>query len=303
MAVEHGRAARALGWSPTLLARSGDKARKTAEESGLQVEFGDVQTWLEMQSPQDHAVVAVSVDALAPVTMALIAGGVGKILVEKPGGVGAAELARLDAAAEASGAEVYIAYNRRFFASVRAARTRLLEAGGATSLRFDFTELAWKVATLKTPAAVKAAWLYANSTHVIDTAFFLTSEPERLRTEIAGGLSWHPVASRFSGSGRTDQGCLFSYVADWESPGRWSVDVRSHKERLLLEPMESLQVQAAGGFSWESVPLDNLDGGLKPGILAQMRAFLDGHGGEHLMPLALQARRAAAVYDRILTTS
>ncbi len=301
MGVEHARAAKALGVEPTLLVRSTERAESIAAETGLTVLAATGTDWIARHEAPTHAVVAVAVDGLAPVCHDLIRAGVKNILVEKPGGTSEDELARLADAATAAGVKVFIGYNRRFYASVQEARRRLAEDGGATSVRFDFTELAWRVAELPTADAIKAAWLYANSTHVIDTAFFLAGEPEALTASVAGELAWHPAGAVFAGQGRTGAGALFSYLADWNAPGRWSVDVRSPKERLLLEPLEGLSVQRARTFTWEPVDLDtSSDGGLKPGVLGQMRAFLGGDAQGDLMPLAAQVERARLVYDRIL---
>ena len=114
-------------------------------------------------------------------------------------------------------------------------------------------------------------------------------------------LPWHPAGAVFAGQGRTVSGALFSYLADWNAPGRWSVDVRSASQRLLLEPLEGLSVQRARTFTWEPVELGLAgDGGLKPGVLGQMCAFLGEEGQPHLMTLDTQVDRARLVYDRIL---
>ena len=41
------------------------------------------------------------------------------------------------------------------------------------------------------------------------------------------GLDWHSSSSQFCGSGITDKGALFSYSADWESPGRWGIEIKT----------------------------------------------------------------------------
>ena len=73
----------------------------------------------------------------------------------------------------------------------------------------------------------------------------------------------------------TDQNVLFSYFADWEAPGRWGVEVLTRKNRLILCPMEQLQVTPLGSVKVESVPLeDKLDQDFKPGLYRQVEAFL-----------------------------
>ena len=73
----------------------------------------------------------------------------------------------------------------------------------------------------------------------------------------------------------TDQNVLFSYFADWEAPGRWGIEVLTRKNRLILRPIEQLQVTPLGSVKVEPVPLENkLDQNFKPGLYRQVDAFM-----------------------------
>ncbi len=73
----------------------------------------------------------------------------------------------------------------------------------------------------------------------------------------------------------TDQNVLFSYFADWEAPGRWGVEVLTSKNRLILRPMEQLQVILLGSVKVKPITLeDKLDRDFKPGLYLQIEAFL-----------------------------
>lgn len=302
MAQSHALAAVELGWTATAVTRSEATAAAFRTATGLSAETtDDLDTWLARRQAPARAIVAVNVEALAGAATSLIRAGVTRILLEKPGGVDAAELLVLSREAEARGADVRLAYNRRFYAATGYIRDRLAEDGGATSVRFDFTELADAVGRSPQSDSVKAAWLLANSTHVIDLAFHLAGEPETLSASVAGGLDWHPAAV-FTGSGRTAGGALYSYHADWTAPGRWSVDVRSRERRFVMEPMETVRVQARGSFELVSPAIDDAnDKRHKPGVLLQLRAFLTGDGVEALVDLPTQARRAQRLYSAILS--
>ena len=73
---------------------------------------------------------ASSVDDLAASAELALQAGVSKVLVEKPGALHLGELEQLEATAAARSASVSIAYNRRYYASVRAARERIAADGG-----------------------------------------------------------------------------------------------------------------------------------------------------------------------------
>jgi predicted dehydrogenase len=185
--------------------------------------------------------------------------------------------AAVAAAAAKRNATVSIAYNRRFYSSVRMARDIIAADGGATSCHFDFTEWSHQVAALDRAPEQKRRWLLANSSHVIDTAFHLIGGPAEITTLVAGSLEWHPTAAVFTGTGRSERGTLFSYHADWTGPGRWSCEVVTREHKLVFMPMEELRVMKRGSVAVEKQdPPDDIDARFKPGVYRQAEAFLAG---------------------------
>ena len=142
MARFHALAAREMGWRVEAVTRSAATAEAFAAETWAEAASGGLEAWLSGRTPPAHVVVAVGVEGLAEATSAVIRAGARRILLEKPGGIDADEIGALADLAEEHGAEVLLAYNRRFYPAVEAARAIVAEDGGATSLRFDFTELA-----------------------------------------------------------------------------------------------------------------------------------------------------------------
>ena len=105
--------------------------------------------------------------------------GVKRILVEKPAGTTLEEVAQVASEAENQRAEVYVAYNRRFFASTIKAQSIIAEDRGVTSFAFEFTEWSHQIVDLEKDPRVKKNWFLANSTHVVDLAFYLGGIPKR----------------------------------------------------------------------------------------------------------------------------
>lgn len=230
----------------------------------------------------DLAIVAVGVKDLAAAVRATRAK---RTLVEKPAGLSMRDFAGLKNA--------FVAYNRRHYASTRKARELIAEDGGALSFHFEFTELGRKVGESRHPPEVKAKWLAANSSHVLDLAFHLGGEPAAISAYKSGRLPWHPSGSVYAGAGRAKGGALFSYHANWESAGRWGVEVMTRRRRLVLRPLEKLFVQEHGSFDLVPVPLDDaLDRDFKPGLYRQVEAFLAG--SKELLSVAEHARRLRA---------
>jgi predicted dehydrogenase len=218
--------------------------------------------------------------------------------VEKPGGLNTAEIGTLQQIAGKHKAEVLIAYNRRFYAATALARKLINEDGGATTCTFEFTEWSHVIAPLVKGPGVKEALFLGNSTHVVDLAFHLCGFPKDWRAWHGGSLSWHPSAARFCGAGVTEQGVFFSYNADWESPGRWGLEVLTRKRRFIFRPMEQLQVMQLGSVKIENVELDDrLDKEFKPGLYLETKAFLD-HDDRWCCTIDEQSRHCP-VYDEI----
>ena len=173
-------------------------------------------------------------------------------------------------------ANVYVAYNRRFYASTNKALEIIKEDGGVTSFNFEFTEWGHVVRNSTRPKEIKENWFLANSTHVVDLAFFLGGYPKEMVSYVSGSLDWHSKASTYAGAGISEKNALFSYQANWSAPGRWAVEVLTNKHRLYLKPMEKLQIQEIGSVVVDAVEIDDeIDQAYKPGFYAQTKSFLE----------------------------
>jgi predicted dehydrogenase len=299
MALAHAQVLKALGCSVLCVSRRSESAERFCRETGLRAVAGGLQSWIGRtdRPAVDGAVVAVSLPELAQVTHSLIAAGIKKILVEKPAGLTASEIERVAEAGQAADAAIYLAYNRRFYASVAMARRMITEDGGVSSFFFDFTELASRTAIPGRGLDILHNWFLANSSHVVDLAFHLGGRPKVIEARVKGCLDWHPAGATFAGSGETLNGAVFVYLADWAAPGRWGVEFRTAKRRLILQPLETLKVQVADGFSLTDIPLDDLDTRFKPGLYRQMEAFLsDRPEATVLQPLPEHARAVREDY-------
>ena len=116
----------------------------------------------------------------------------------------------------------------------------------------------------------------SNSTHVVDLAFNLGGLPKELASYTSGSLDWHPSASVFCGAGKSDKNALFNYAANWESAGRWSIEILTKNHKLILRPMEKLQIQNRGSIALNFVSdIDySLDEKYKPGLFLQTNNFI-----------------------------
>jgi predicted dehydrogenase len=259
----------------TVVGRGKNSASSFEAKTGKPVFTGGVQSYLERHKLPSRAIVATGVESLESSTAELIKAGCKKILLEKPGAVNYAGLEKLQQLSIQYNPEIWIAYNRRFYSSVAKAREIINEDGGLRAVYFEFTEWGHVIEPLQKAEGVKQHWFLANSTHVVDLAFHFAGLPEEWKAITSGGAEWHPAATRFVGSGITRKDILFTYQADWEAPGRWGIELLTARRRLILRPMEQLQVQIKGSVAIEPVELENeMDLKYKPGLYEQVNAWL-----------------------------
>lgn len=199
--------------------------------------------------------------------------GCKNILLEKPGGLYLSDMDSLQQIAQDNGAQVFIGYNRRFYRSLDLLNQIVNNDGGVLSIHFEFNEIESLVLKEKLTDEVRARWGFVNSLHIIDLAFYIAGKPVELHASRAGKKSWHPSASIFSGFGKTIENASFTYQGNWESPGRWGLDIGTSKHRIILRPIEELRVQVHNQ-NLEVIELPEKKNLIKEGVLEQMSAFI-----------------------------
>jgi predicted dehydrogenase len=277
MAIDYSKVLDELSVDYDVIGRGDISAKAFKKSTGHSVITGGLTKRLTnvIHDKPDAAIVAVGIEKLAETTIELLNHGFKNILVEKPSGMNAVEIQNVAECTKENNANVFVAYNRRFYASVLKAKEIIGQDGGVTSFNFEFTEWAHEIEKLEKAPGVKENWFLGNSSHVVDLAFYLGGKPTEISSYASGALAWHPAASVFSGAGRSDSGALFSYRANWESAGRWGVEILTANHKLIFKPIEKLQIQNRGSISVEEVTdIDyTFDEKFKPGLYKQVEAF------------------------------
>jgi predicted dehydrogenase len=275
MAVEYVKVLKDLGIIPSVIGRSQDSCDKFETQTQIKAFAGGLEANLDKVLDVEAAIICTGVEQLADCTMTCIKNGIKHILVEKPAGLSKEEIAAISLMALHRQVKVAVAYNRRFYTSVLKAKELILADGGVSSFNFEFTEWSHTIEPLKKAEGVKEQWLVANSSHVIDLAFFLGGEPTEIHSLSAGQLSWHSK-SKFCGIGKTANGALFDYRANWDAPGRWGVEVLTPKNRYIFRPLEDLQIQTKGSVQILKQEIDdNLDKKYKAGLFLQTQSWIN----------------------------
>ena len=300
MAIDYAKVLEAQNRSFICVTRSAHSASSFMSKTGIKAFAGGLQDFL-LSKPDipEHAIVATGIETLSLVTELLLIYGIKSILVEKPAGLNIAEIGQTQISANKCKAKIFVAYNRRFYSAVIAAQKMIAEDGGVTSLNYEITEWSHVIDKLDIAPCIKRNWFMANTSHVIDLAFYLGGKPKELASFTGGQTSWHPSSANFAGAGITESAALFSYHGNWNAPGRWSLEVSTAKRRYIFRPLEQLSVQELGSVAVEKVKIDyQYDEKFKPGIYLQTETFLENHTekmcdlGEHFENMKAYNRMA-----------
>ena len=117
MAQDYAKVLEALYTPFKVIGRGADSSSIFSKQMGIQVQTGGVKKALEMQDAPETAIVAVRPPDHFEVASTLIKAGTRRILLEKPGGLYLEQIRLLNEIAVNFSANVWLAYNRRFYAS------------------------------------------------------------------------------------------------------------------------------------------------------------------------------------------
>ncbi len=279
MAIEYVKVATHLNLDFEVIGRGEQSANSFYNKTTIKPYLGGLRRFLDDgRTLCDFTIVAVGVEELATVTTLVINTGIKNMLIEKPGALRKKDLVNMNNLCKKFGSRIFIAYNRRFYSSVLKLKELIKAEGGVLSFNFEFTEFSNMIQKIEKTKEVKERWFLSNSTHVVDLAFYLGGMPKNISAYKTGNLSWHPSGAVYSGAGISESGALFSYQANWNSAGRWGVEILTAQNRYFLKPLEKLQVQKR-----ETVVIDEYsaidytyDEKFKPGLLKELEFFING---------------------------
>ncbi len=257
----------------TILSKSKERVVRLCNEFGFKPLDGGYGKHLRSMGKMDLLVVATPVHVLLPATKLAIKHGQRNILVEKPGSLYRQEL--LSLARTLRNQRVRVAYNRLLYPNLHRLKQLLNSERGATSCRFTFTEWVHTIDFRKERRDAYLRWGISNSLHVIAMAFDLIGMPAKIEARRHGSTRWHPSGSAFVGSGISELGVPFSYHADWNSAGRWGIELMTSENAYRLEPLEDLHVRKKGSVEWERVPFERPFKDIKEGVGEELAVMLD----------------------------
>ena len=220
---------------------------------------------------QDLVIIATPTELLCPACNLCLDNGQNNILIEKPGSLYTNDLKLL--AKKSKGCRIRIGLNRLCYPNVHLLKK--LCKNEILSCKFDLTEWTHKIPMNKYTKDEYRLWGISNSIHLISLVFELIGMPEKITCSHQGSFDWHPSGSIFTGSGISCNTIPFSYHANWESPGRWMVEIMTKNKSYRLMPIEGLFVCEKGSVDWNPVSFNSTSSKTKPGILEQVVIMLN----------------------------
>ena len=302
MAVDYSKVLQAMSTEFIVIGRGSTSANIFKEKTGITPIIGGIDNYLSETTIETEtmAIIATGVESLMSTMLQLLRSGVKKILIEKPAAISIANLLENEKVLRPYQNSIFIAYNRRFYKSVIEAERLISEDGGLKSMHFEFTEWAHVIEPLQKAPGIKENLFFNNSTHVVDLAFYLAGKPEKWNSfSKSGKLNWHDKTN-FVGAGETEKGVLFSYISNWESAGRWGLELLTENRRIYLKPMENLHVQQKGSVQVVEHKMDlSLDQNFKPGLYKQVEAFIGGNDNR-LLTIKNHIYNSKNIYESML---
>lgn len=275
MAEQHWCALKALKVSRVcVISKTESSAKRCNEKTGFEAYSGGYDKCLPQLGVFDLVIIATPIDVLKPAAKTAMSIGNKNILIEKPGALYSQSLEDWITEVDENIFRVRIAYNRLTYQNLWKLKDLIEEEGGINSCRYTFTEWTHAINFEKSKKEVYERWGISNSLHVICMAHSLIGLPKKLFPIQAGSLSWHIAGSRFIGAGLSESNIPFTYHSDWESPGRWSIEIMTQKNAYRLMPLEKLYCCPKGSIDWHEIETSSDSLSVKEGVAEEVAIML-----------------------------
>jgi len=189
------------------------------------------------------------------------------VLLEKPPGYNLADAKVIAKEAKAKRRKVFVALNRRFLSSTRAALADLKRQGAPRFIHVQDRQNLKEAAFYGHPKKVVQNWMYANSIHLIDTLRLFG------RGSIASVkpiIKWKPKSPNVVlAKVEFASGDLGIYEGIWSGPGPWGVTITTSTKRWELRPLEKAAYQLPKERNLHFMDSDPWDEKFKPGFRLQ----------------------------------
>lgn len=278
----------------TVISKNEKETTDFSNSFDFKVLHGGYEKILPTLEPVDLVIIVTPIPKLLDAAKIAIQSGQKNILIEKPGSLYLEKLKVFSK--EIAEQKIRIGYNRLTYPSFHKLKLLSKQEGGIISCTFNLTEWVHRINFERYPSEVYSRWGISNSLHVISMVFELIGMPKTISTYNTGKLNWHPSGSIFVGSGISENNIPFSFHGNWESGGRWGVEIMTRENIYRLTPLEELYVCKKGSVEWNQVPLDTAFSTVKTGIAEEVATMLNDNKEKEIELITLEK---ASKYNEI----
>ena len=272
VSLEYIKVCSSLGYKATLACRSMNTEHT---HSGMDYSFINDDVFnlsKEALSDFTHIIIAVQPRFTFGIVEKKKKKSLAQLLVEKPICMTSYEFSLIES--ETFEKRIYVAFNRRRFESVKAAK-EMIKGKPILSMEISFTEM--RDRRRGSEAEIKL-WGMCNTIHLFDMAFYLAGTPSKIQAirSTVGNIDSYNV------TGVLPHG-LVSMNAHWGGPGNWGISITTPDEKLYFDPLETLSVQSSGSFVKDQLRLEKSPNDCyKDGFFSQTSSFLNGDKTEFI---------------------
>ena len=279
----------------TLISRNKLTAKSLAKEFAVPMVLNRIDDIKFSQV--DVLVICVSETSTLEVVAECLSLGV-PLLVEKPLGLTLSEALLLEHKALTSSIPVFVALNRRFYASTLCVMRELDELSSKRYVHVVDQEDTIAAKAAGVSQRVVENWSFANSIHIIDYISFLCrGEPKLLskdRIDLSSQAFIVKAEIEFS------LGDFASYMCYWNAPAGWRVDINVEDTAWQLAPLENARRRELQDRKYVDYSLDVLDLEYKPGLvrlLEDVVKFMNGNS--HSLVSIVEGNRTMRLIEMI----
>tara|TARA_B100000945_G_C20321588_1_gene567931 strand:- start:93 stop:1025 length:933 start_codon:yes stop_codon:yes gene_type:complete len=186
---------------------------------------------------------------------------------EKPAGLSFKETNILADLAKKKKVKNMVGLNRRFYSVFDKGKKFLERKGGIKGIIVEGHERFWKVSKRKNKK-VYNNWIFANGIHTFDLLRYFGGEIKKFHSfsNNRGIFKNITISTKFKNN------IIGTYVANWNSPGGWSVTLYGEGYTVIFKPLENGLI-IDKKFKTKKIKPDEADKKFKPGFLKQMETF------------------------------
>jgi len=254
-----------------VISKNKQKTKKFCEKYNFNLFDGSLNNLKNYK--MDLIIVTPSIDVTLKLLDEILKNVQQNVLVEKPVSLYSNKIK--SCIKKAKNSRVRIGYNRLTYPNYIKLKELISRDGGITSCKFTITNRNNKMDFSKGVKDYHNRWGVYNGIHVISMIYDLIGKPKKISSYQTGELEWHNSGSIFVGSGISEKNIPFSYHADWNSAGRWGIEIMTRKNAYRLISLEELFKCKIDTDNWEKIEFKKSFPNVKQGLAEEIAVMLD----------------------------